>query len=1227
MSMKNYLLSLLLSIPFLGISQTNDSWFKIEVQFDFYAPTESFVVVTQSGDTLVNHQPTTNYEFFESIVVCDSGDMTLSLFDNFGDGWQSAISNASVVISNSCQGVLLNLDVDSLGNFNQYDTVVNLLPCPPPVGGCTDPNASNYNPNAVFSDTSCLYDVHFTLNMNSYPDSFTTPYVAGEFNNWTNQHPMTDADGDNVWEVTIPIPPGPHQWKFMLDNWADQELPPNVGSNPYTDCFILSFGFTNRTLYVPFMPVTLDDYCWESCYDCGTILGCTDSTSNLYNPWATLDDGTCSPTTGPSSCGPGETVLEIQFTPDNYPSESSWILYDDNGAVFTASQGTYNGATPGVPVSQFVCVDTNVLLDIVLNDSYGDGLCGTCFGGTVDGDVKVYDCNGNVLWQLSDSVANSNFGYQYTSPQFNSGSSCGSGTNSSIAGCMNPFSTTYNPLATIDDGTCGPLRVVGCTDSSSFNYDPNANTSEVMTGNYTLEIYDGQSNGWGGTWLGIKQGDWLSPQYTMTQQDGNMISFDVPLNIYEPVNLYLFTTSQSATSIAQVGYVLYGPEGDTIVDVPYWGAITLQFPIVQTTTAQPTFGDVCIPTILGCTDTNSLNYDPLANTDDGTCVQIVYGCTNPLAFNYDSTANVDDGSCIATIVGCMDSTMFNYDPFANTSGTCIPYIYGCTDSTSFNYNPNANVDDGSCVPVVYGCTDVTAFNYDSTANTDDGTCIARVYGCTDSTALNYDPLANTDNGSCIAIVYGCMTPTSINYNPLANVNDGSCIPFIYGCTDSTSFNYNPLANTDDSSCVPIVLGCTTPTSINYDPLANTDDGSCVPYIYGCTDSTAFNYNPLANTDNGTCIAVVYGCTNPNSTNYNPSANVDDSTCIPIIYGCTDTTAFNYNPLANTDNGSCIARVYGCTNVNSTNYNPLANTDDGSCIPIIYGCTDTTAFNYNPLANTDNGSCIPKVYGCTNPASINYNPLANTDDNSCIPFIYGCTDSTSFNYNPLANTDDGTCVPFIYGCTDPNSFNYDPSANTNQVSATDLSNPCIPIVYGCTDSTAVNFDPNANVDNGTCITAIYGCTDPNAYNYNPNANVSDTTACLYDAGCIDGPGNPYWLNDPCYAWVIDVDEYCCTNSWDDDCQALYDYCAVGSGTVDIDELAFDNIVVFPNPTTGMLNIKTNLNITHTLYDFTGKVITENSSEDFIDITNLPNGVYFLSIKYGEKVFNKRIVKED
>ena len=41
--------------------------------------------------------------------------------------------------------------------------------------------------------------------------------------------------------------------------------------------------------------------------------------------------------------------------------------------------------------------------------------------------------------------------------------------------------------------------------------------------------------------------------------------------------------------------------------------------------------------------------------------------------------------------------------------------------------------------------------------------------------------------------------------------------------------------------------------------------------------------------------------------------------------------------------------------------------------------------------------------------------------------------------------------------------------------------------------------------------------------------------------MGGPGIPYWLNDECYAWVIDVDEYCCENEWDNICQLTYDYC--------------------------------------------------------------------------------------
>jgi hypothetical protein len=47
--------------------------------------------------------------------------------------------------------------------------------------------------------------------------------------------------------------------------------------------------------------------------------------------------------------------------------------------------------------------------------------------------------------------------------------------------------------------------------------------------------------------------------------------------------------------------------------------------------------------IYGCTDSTASNYDPLANTDDGSC--IIYGCTDSTATNYNAAANTDDGSC------------------------------------------------------------------------------------------------------------------------------------------------------------------------------------------------------------------------------------------------------------------------------------------------------------------------------------------------------------------------------------------------------------------------------------------------------------------------------------------------------------------------------------------------------------------------------------------------------
>jgi len=227
------------------------------------------------------------------------------------------------------------------------------------------------------------------------------------------------------------------------------------------------------------------------------------------------------------------------------------------------------------------------------------------------------------------------------------------------------------------------------------------------------------------------------------------------------------------------------------------------------------------------------------------------------------------------------------------------------------------------------------------------------------------------------------------------------------------------------------------------------------------------------------------------------------------------------------------------------------------------------------------------------------------------------DSTMFNYNPLANTDNGNCIPFIFGCTDPSMLNYDPQANTEDFS-------CTSYVYGCTDSTALNYDSTANTDNGSCIQIVEGCMDQSAYNYNPGSNVSDSSSCLYNAGCITGPGNPYWLNDPCYAWVISVDDYCCNNAWDDVCQSTYDYCSNSwTGPILSRELE-ENIIVYPNPVSETININKNVDIT--IYNILGDMIVSKTNTNTLDVSRLNPGVYNLQIMCNNKLVNKTIVKK-
>ncbi len=102
----------------------------------------------------------------------------------------------------------------------------------------------------------------------------------------------------------------------------------------------------------------------------------------------------------------------------------------------------------------------------------------------------------------------------------------------------------------------------------------------------------------------------------------------------------------------------------------------------------------------GCKlDTSAFNYDSTIDFHrQDSCIAKVYGCTDTASINYNSLANIDNGTCIKKRYGIMDTACINYDNLANVSGgICIAKVYGCTDTNAINYNPIANMNDGSCI--------------------------------------------------------------------------------------------------------------------------------------------------------------------------------------------------------------------------------------------------------------------------------------------------------------------------------------------------------------------------------------------------------------------------------------------------------------------------------------------------------------------------------------------------
>ncbi|MDG1381532.1 MAG: FISUMP domain-containing protein, partial [Flavobacteriales bacterium] len=317
-------------------------------------------------------------------------------------------------------------------------------------------------------------------------------------------------------------------------------------------------------------------------------------------------------------------------------------------------------------------------------------------------------------------------------------------------GCTDNTACNYDASATIDDSSCESLSCAGCTDNTACNYDASATIDDssctlaaeltsvsLVSGATTLTSTDGEIS------IVVANGTPVSLQLSGNNSSSDY-SFVYPgsyggiaAGFYSVTLLDASSCSSNAINVIVPytqccsGCGIYDSDTDGICDDSD-NCINRR----ATNYADPANED-CI--ILGCTDTDYIEYNASATNDDGSCSTLIFeGCTNPTAPNYDAAANTDDGSCI--IYGCMDQNYIEYNPAANTfndsCGTLV--VEGCTDPDYTEYNASANTDDGSCATaVVYGCTDSAFLEYNASANTDDGSCSTLV-GCSDSDFASMD---------------------------------------------------------------------------------------------------------------------------------------------------------------------------------------------------------------------------------------------------------------------------------------------------------------------------------------------------------------------------------------------------------------------------------------------------------------------------------------------------------
>ena len=509
---------------------------------------------------------------------------------------------------------------------------------------------------------------------------------------------------------------------------------------------------------------------------------------------------------------------------------------------------------------------------------------------------------------------------------------------------------------------------------------------------------------------------------------------------------------------------------------------------------------------------------------------------------------------------------------------------------------------------------------------------------------------------------GCLNPNYLEYNALPSVEEDINLcqtPVVFGCLDNTYCEYNPAANTDDGSCSGIP-GCIDEAYLEFDAVASCDDGSCSELVIeGCTDNLAENYDSLANTQIDVCIYDI--CIQLEVNNFVIEYS-DFLNEIILSFNITNTSddKIIYSPEFEIDLYSSILELgslsYDIDSLSFNEYNSATVstiiTNDSLYVefdPLFELLSGVITLTSDSVVNglSDTANCflyfndemlITNHLGCTNEFAFNYDSLATINDGSCIDNL----NATVVSNNPLCHNDYGSAFLYMTGGTPPYSLLFENS--DTYISYSDLGVPNeVPInisdlgvaqfeglhegVYAIQvldeagavfiDSITISLPTEIQVDaivEDDFLLTSFSNIEPYFYQW------------LYDGQYIEGANSEEHYPQEIGVYQVYIEDvYGCSDYSDE----------VFLPEVGLKEFNEHSFTIYPNPAhtiislnIAQLNFITILSINDVLGQELNKVILDSQSSNInysIDISEWPNGIYFLNLENNSNQIVKPFVK--